>query len=185
MAKSKSWLLFFILLLLIFAAPGFFLLKDLSFSVRKLPEKNPVSYAFHAPIAQVQRAVESSFHLPVDDDRLYGDWNPSRMSGRGSPETEFDLLQDGLTKSDVYHWLTVPLRYKAEFKLRLAPLSDSTTQVDVQTAESMVLIGPNLFGHGGNFYQPVAPTTVEEYRILLKIGRSLNEPSMPSLKVPK
>lgn len=185
MAKSKSWLWFLALLLFIFGAPGFFFLKDLTFSARKLPEKNPVSYAFHAPIAQVRRAVESSFHLPADDDRLYGDWNPSRMSGHGSPETEFEMSQDGLTKSNVYHWLTIPLGYKAEFKLRLAPLSDSMTQVDVQTAESMVLIGPNLFGHGGNFYQPVAPTTVEEYRILLKVGQFLNELNMPPLKMPK
>jgi hypothetical protein len=185
MAKSKRWLWLLVLLFLVFGAPAFFLLKDLTFSAKKLTEKNPVSYAFHAAIAQVRRAIESSYHLPVDDDRLYGGWYPSRMSGHGSPETEFDLFQDGSTKSDIYHWLNVPLAYKAEFKLRLAPLSNSMTQVDVQTAESMVLIGPNLFGHGGDFYQPVAPTTVEEYRILLKIGRSLNEPNMPPLKVPK
>jgi hypothetical protein len=143
-----------------------------------------VTYAFHAPIAQVRTAIESSFSYPPQDDGLYGDWNPSRISGRGSPETEFDVAQKGLTKSDVYHWLNSPLGYKAEFKLLVVSLSDSMTRMDVQASDSIVRIGPKLFGDGGESYERVAPTTIEEYRILLRIGRALNEPDMPTLKLP-
>jgi hypothetical protein len=184
MAKNFSRLWLLPILLLIFGPLAFYLLKGLTFSTRKLPDKNPATYVFHAPIAKVRTAVESSFPYPPQDDSLYGDWNPSRMSGRGSPETEFDLTQKGLTKSDVYHWLYSPLGYKAEFKLLLIPMSDSSTRVDVQTSQSMVRIGPTLFGDGGDSYERVAPTTIEEYGILLKIGRALNEPDMPPLKLP-
>lgn len=182
MAKNISRLWLLPILLLIFGPFGFYLFKGLTFSARKLPAKNPVTYAFHAAIAQVRTAIKSSFRYPPEDDRLYGDWNPSPLSGRVVPENEFDVTQDGLTKSDVYHWLYSPLEYKAEFRLTLAPVSDSTTSVDIQTSDSMVRIGPNLFG--GDYYERVAPTTIEEYRVLLKIGRALNEPDMLPLKLP-
>jgi len=185
MGKRKSWPWLLALFVLIFGMPGFIFFKGLTFAARKLEPKNPVFYVFHAPIDQVRNAIESSFQLPVQDDRLNGDWSPSRMSGHGSPETEFDLHQDGLTKSAVYHWLLWPLLYKAEFKVLLAPVSDSATQVSIQTSESRVRIGPNIGGHGGDYYEWVRPTTIEEYRILLKIGRVLNEPDMPPMRLPK
>jgi len=95
------------------------------------------------------------------------------------------LHQEDLTKSDVYHWLFWPLMYKAEFGLLLASPSESTTQVSVQTSQSQVRIGPNIGGHGGDYYEWVAPTTIEEYRILLKIGRAVGEPGMSALRLPK
>ncbi len=86
--------------------------------------------------------------------------------------------------SDTYHWWKTSLDYSADFKLRLTPISDSRTRVDVQTSESQVRIGPNFGGHGGGYYELVAPTTIEEYGILLKIGSALGERGMPPLQLP-
>ena len=183
--QERSWPWLVLLFVLLLGAPGFILLKGATFSARKLEPKNPVSYVFHAPIERVRRTIESSFASAGQDDHLEGDWNPSPLSGRGSPELEFDLHQEDLTKSDVYHWLFWPLMYKAEFGLLLASPSESTTQVSVQTSQSQVRIGPNIGGHGGDYYEWVAPTTIEEYRILLKIGRAVGEPGMSALRLPK
>jgi hypothetical protein len=89
-----------------------------------------------------------------------------------------------ITVSDIYyHWWKTPLEYSADFKLRLTPMSNMNTRVDIQTSESKVRIGPNFGAHGGDSYEPVAPTTIEEYRILLKLGSALGERGMPPLQL--
>jgi hypothetical protein len=183
--RKRNWLWFLILFLLLVAWPGYTLLKGLTFSTRKLERPNPTSYTFHAPIDRVRNAVDASFSSPKSDRRWEGSWMPSGLDAHGSNETEYDLHQIGLIQSDVYRWLGTPLGYKAEFKLDLTSVSDSTTQVDVQTSDSMVRIGPNLIGHGGDYCEPVAPTTIEEYKILLKIGSAVGESGMPSLRLPQ
>ena len=94
-------------------------------------------------------------------------------------------MQRGFAESDVYHWGPAKLEYWADFKLFLTPVSDSKTQVSVQTSGSMVRIGPTFAAHGGNYLEPVPPTSIEEYRILLKIGSALGEPAMPPLSLPQ
>jgi hypothetical protein len=100
----------------------------------------------------------------------------------GSAETEYNLHQ--ITASDSYFWWNSPLQYSAVFKLLLTPVSDSRTRVDVQTSDSKVRIGANFGGHGGDYYERVPPTTIEEYRILRKIGAALGEQRMAPLRLP-
>jgi hypothetical protein len=113
---------------------------------------------------------------------MYGYWVPSGLSFHTSAETEYDMHQ--ITVSDSYFWWNTPLQYSADFKLLLTPVSDSKTRVDVRTSESKVRIGANFGGHEGDYYNPVAPTTIEEYRILMKIGAVLGEQDMPPLRLP-
>ncbi len=113
---------------------------------------------------------------------MYGYWVPSGLDFHGSAETEYDMTQ--ITASDSYFWWNSPLQYTADFKLLLTPVSDSKTRVDVRTSESKVRIGANFGGHAGDYYERVAPTTIEEYRILLKIGTALGEQNMPPLRLP-
>jgi hypothetical protein len=87
--------------------------------------------------------------------------------------------------SENYRWWHTPLEYSADFKLLLTPVSDSKTRVDVRTSESKVRIGRNFGGHSGDYYERVAPTTIEEYRILLNIGAALGEHGMPQIQLPK
>jgi hypothetical protein len=49
----------------------------------------------------------------------------------------------------------------------------------------VVRIGPNFAGHGGDYYERVPSTTIEEYRILLTIGNALSEQGVPSLQGPQ
>jgi hypothetical protein len=160
---------------------GFTLLKSQTFSRRKLAKPNPTTYFFDVPIAQVRSAI-------TDATGIY----PCAPSAtlclsiyRPSNGTEYDLDQLELSKSDVYHWIGNPLEYKAEYHVFVSPLSDSQTRVEVRTVEAKVRIGPTFTSHGGDLYEWVAPTTIEEYRILLMIGDKVGEQGMPPLQLPK
>jgi hypothetical protein len=179
--KTKR-LLLLILLLSVVAWPGYTLLKGLTFSKKKLQQPDPTSYVFSYSVANVRDAIDSSISTLRQEGRVWGAWMPSGLDLHGSNETEYDLHQT--TMSDVYHWWKTPLEYSADFKLQLTPMSNTSTRVDIQTSESKVRIGPNFGGHGGNYYEPVAPTTIEEYGILLKIGSALGERGMPPLHLP-
>jgi hypothetical protein len=179
--RKINWLLL-ILLFSVAAWPGYTLLKGLTFSKRKLKLANPVSYVFNSPASAVRSAIDASASGAYQEGGRYGSWAPSGLSFHGSTETEYNMHQ--ITVSNSYFWWNTPLQYTADFKLLLTPVSDSKTRVDVQTSESMVRIGPNFGGHGGDYYERVAPTTIEEYRILLKIGAVLGEQDMPRLRLP-
>jgi hypothetical protein len=176
-----NWLLL-VLLFCVAAWPGYTVLKGLTFSKRKLEPANPVSYVFNSPASAVRSAIDASASAAHQEGRMYGSWAPSGLSFHGSAETEYNMHQ--ITVSDSYFWWKTPLQYTADFKLLLTPVSDSKTRVDVQTSESMVRIGANFGGHGGDYSERVAPTTIEEYRILLKIGAVLGEHDMPALRLP-
>ena len=177
--------MFLLAVFLLAAAPGYNVLKGLTFSKKNLDRPNPTSYAFDAPISQVRSAVDASLGPTSETDTLEGSWKPTGLNIHCCHETEYHILQRGFTKSDIYHWLHTPLDYKADFELRLIPISDSKTQVDVVTSDSEVRIGPSFSAHGGDYYERVAPTTIEEYKILLRIGKVLGQPGMPALLMPK
>lgn len=181
--RKTNWLLFLVLLFSVAAWPGYTVLKGLTFSKKKLERPNPISYVFNSPIAEVRNAIDASISSTHQEGRLYGYWMPSGLDFHGFTETEYDMHQ--ISMSDMYHRWKTSLDYSADFKLRLIPVSDSKTRVDVQTSESEVRIGPNFGAHGGDSYEPVPPTTIEEYRILLKIGSALGERGMPLLQLPR
>lgn len=160
---------------------SFTLLKSQTFSKRKLVKPNPTTYIFNAPIAQVRAAIRDATGIyPCPPSAaLCLDLGPP------SNGTEYDFVQLELTKSDVYHWLGKPLEYKAEYHVFVSSASDSQTRIDVRTVEAQVRIGPSFTFHGGDTYEWVAPTTIEEYRILLTIGDKVGEQGMPPLQLPR
>ena len=179
--RKISWLAL-LLVLSIAAFPGFMVLKGSTFSKKSLGWPNPTSYVFDSPASGVRSAIDDSISSAYQQGRLYGYWVPSGLSFHGDAEREYDLHEVAL--SDKYFWWNTPLEYSADFKLVLSPVSDSRTRVDILTSGSKVRIGPNFGGHGGDYDEPVAPTTIEEYRVLLEIGASLREPGMPVLQLP-
>jgi hypothetical protein len=88
------------------------------------------------------------------------------------------------TKSDVYRWFGKPLEYNANYTLTVTPVSDSQTRIDVRTHDSSVVLTTNVGVHGGNLLDKVAPTTIEEYRFLLVVGKAVGERDMPPLRLP-
>ena len=176
-----GWLVFLVLFGPIIFGFGFTLLKSQTFSKRKLAKPNPTTYIFHSPIAQVRAAIRDAtgiYPCPTSTTLCLSLYRPSNGS-------EYDLDQLELTKSDVYHSLGKPLEYKAEYHVFVSPLLDSQTRVEVRTVEAHVRIGPTFASHGGDLYEWVAPTTIEEYRILLMIGDKVGEQGMPPLQLPK
>jgi hypothetical protein len=181
--RKLNWLVL-VLVFCVVAWPGYTVLKGLAFSKRKLERTNPISYVFDSPASEVRSAIDASISSTYQEGRMYGYWVPSGLSFHGSADTEYDMHQ--ITMSDIYYyWWKTPLEYSADFKLRLTPVSNTNTRVDIQTSKSKVRIGPNFGAHGGDSSEPVAPTTIEEYRILLKIGSALGERGMPPLQLPQ
>lgn len=83
-----------------------------------------------------------------------------------------------------------PLDYYAEFHLHLTLIDSTHTKVAIFTINPMVVTGEKLlpsFPHFGANpkYKSVPPSTIEEYEILLKIGKGLGvEDTMPKLMMP-
>jgi hypothetical protein len=94
---------------------------------------------------------------------------------------------DVIDPSAVYFGGGKPLRYRAEFQLHLTALDDKSTKVLVITHNPTVINGSVCCGLHGYKSNDVAvePTTVEEYRILMFIGRILGVSGMPPLRLPE
>jgi hypothetical protein len=70
------------------------------------------------------------------------------------------------------------------------PLNDNETEVRITVKRPMVRTQLTILPVLPHFnrvwkHEEVAPTTVEEYEILLMIGRELGEENMPELKIPE
>ncbi len=107
-----------------------------------------------------------------------GNENDAYLSGQEAPFCE----------SEVYFKDGQPLIYYADFQIHLAGVGPKRTRVEILTYGSKVAVGVDKrFSpvHGpGFFLLDVAPTTVEEYQILLKIGEQLGAKEMPKLVAP-
>jgi hypothetical protein len=174
--KLPRWVLPTLLLLLFWRFPVD-LLKHFTFSKEKLAHSNPTSYVFHVPVEQLRN------QLPWLRDRCPAPPTPCLVLYRPSNGTDYFADQLERTPSDVYHLWGKPLPYKAEYTLRVTPLSESKTLVNVSTTKADVLLGSNLIN--GDDAEWVDPTTIEEYRILQLIGDRVGEQNMPPLELPK
>ena len=93
------------------------------------------------------------------------------------------------SESQVYFQEGQPLIYHADFHIHLAPLGSGKTRVEITTYDSRVAAGVDrrfsVHSSGpGLFTVTVAPTTIEEYQILLGIGEKLGITNMPPLVTP-
>jgi len=92
-------------------------------------------------------------------------------------------------ESAVYFQDGQPLIYHADFHIHLASVASGRTRVEITTYDPQVAAGVDrrfspVSSGPGLFTVEVAPTTVEEYQILLGIGRILGTTNMPQLAIP-
>jgi hypothetical protein len=90
--------------------------------------------------------------------------------------------------SDVYFIGKKPLLYKAEFHLHFERINSTTTKIKINTLNPRVIVGKQvvtLASHRGYKYKKVEPTTIEEYKILLRIGKIAGEKKMPFINLPE
>ncbi len=78
------------------------------------------------------------------------------------------------------------MEYFAEFQLHFTVINENETKVEVITHGSKVLYFsfPVFSGHAYVNEKKVEPTTIEEYEILLRIGKLVGEKDMPPLHLP-
>ena len=73
--------------------------------------------------------------------------------------------------------------YLADFHLKIEDLGGERTRVEVETIDPQVIAGralmPGRHFTRPNIYVPVEATSIEEYRLLLRLGELLGEPGMP------
>jgi hypothetical protein len=177
---------------------------------RTLPEKNPTSYVFPGSVDAVRERIieafqfENRYEKPAED--FYSSFNnPTTFSFRvesredvvfsehifKDPENRNDVYLhtygEPLGPSPVYFGGGKPLRYRPKFQLHLTAADDKNTKVTVITHDPSVINGSKCCGLHGYVSNDIAvePTTIEEYRILLFIGRVLGVNDMPPLKLPE
>jgi hypothetical protein len=181
---------------------------------RVLKAKNPTSYEFDAPLKRVKTAITNAFGLEWRREQemktqiVRWGWHSTEVSQGAAlywkgqadvssrnlltkPGNEDDAYLEGslfcVGRSQIYFRKGQPLVYFADFHIHLAAVNPQKTRVEIFTYGPRVVAGVSRFhAHGPAFvFVDVAPTSVEEYQILLRIGEQLGAKDMPSLVVPK
>ena len=154
----------------------------------KLTSENPTSYVFDVPIDSVCRAIDSGIFF---DSNLQVIWKADSSPFAEPPFTSLDFNSiagdhdaflwsehEVIGKSPVYRDEDGrALDFLANFFIQITPVDDGRTRVEVFAVDTQVIAGTTsglLDPHGtANIYRDVTPTTIEEYEILLAIGRLL------------
>lgn len=160
----------------------------------QLARENPTSYIFVASRDAVKQTIISKFdHGELNLSLFY--WN-SRFS-KIRPE----YFKDSVNKEDFYLDSTIPnkshqyrkrgkgLDYVVAFQLKFISIDSTRTEVKVITLNPHVAVGKKLLPAlphlvRGDAYRKVKPSTIEEYEILLRIGRALQQEKMPPIVYP-
>jgi len=168
---------------------------------RTLPQPNPTSYEFAASVEAVHLAIDAlyeqqfserplnTFRVAKADDELLTDEQRERLAGPGGADDRYLwYMHEPMSLSPVYFVRGEPAPYIADFYLKIEPLDDQGTRVAVEAVDAQVLAGKTLLPRHelsrANIYLPVVPTSVEEYQLLLGIGRLLGQTDMPPLQLP-
>lgn len=184
--------------------------SDIGYRVKQLEEKNPTSYVFHAPYDRLKETIICDFSKDrskdfrdsesvqeisrkqwyvKDEISLHLLYLGYRVSEK--PENKLDLYLTPLGRtvsySKIYKKFWWSLEYFAEFQLHFDPINEAGTKITVITHAPEVLYssGPIISGHAYVDFKKVEPTSIEEYEILLRIGKLVGEKGMPPLKLPK
>ena len=175
---------------------------------KRLSEKNLTSYEFARPMSEVKKEVISAFDTekvnPLTSEFHSSFSNMSFFfvveskedalfskhifeSQENSDDLYLHSYGEPISSSAIYFGGGKPLRYRATFQLHLTALSQNSTKVSVITHNPTVINGSKCCGLHGYVSNdvPVEPTTIEEYKILLFVGRLLGTQDMPPLRLPE
>lgn len=167
---------------------------------RSLPTPNPTAWEFPVAAADVRAAVSSSLQLrPLClgygrvevffTDEVSG-FECNLGETRSNTDACLSMVHGPVCISPVYVSRGQALPYRAAFHIHLVPVTESRTRVEIRAVRPQVLVGrkPQLNVHAGpilaDIWVHVEPTTVEEYRVLLRIGEALGARNMPPVSVP-
>ena len=160
--------------------------------VSRLVTPNPTTYVFDADIEEVVDAIKEKkrtlLHyggLRFKGDRIFYDTsiynNPNNIN-------DAILVSIDYIKSKTYYRFGEPAPYNVNFHLHLESISEHKTKVEIFTLEPKIVlfeIGIAAIHFGFTWMKKVPPSTIEEYEILLIIGKELGEKGMPACNYPK
>lgn len=161
------------------------------YSKARLKNPNPTCYTFEASIEQIRKSMVSGLgnyqmrglSLHFSGNRDYYDehiFNNFQNKNDGI----LDRFSDW--ESKVYFRFGKPLYYGASFHIHLDSISENKTEVEIFTLDPEIVTFGFGFGHFGyTWSKKVSPSTIEEYEILLAIGRQLGEQGMVECNYPK
>jgi hypothetical protein len=170
---------------------------EIAIQERQLPKRNPTAYEFDVPLDAVIRALDEARGIKWhgtqnSNEGGYLAWNGGNLFTRTERSQEgneavayLNGMGNAVGKSHVYLKDGRELAFFADFQIRLTSISNSKTRVDIVTHDSFVEAGTELhpFARAGIFVD-VPPTTIEEYQILLDVGKQLGAQDMPKLITP-
>ncbi|HLN74510.1 MAG TPA: hypothetical protein VK205_14555 [Prolixibacteraceae bacterium] len=207
----KKNIQYLILIIIAFSILVIFLCySNIGYRVKRLDEKNPTSYIFHTSYDQLKEIIRGDFSKglskDISDRRSVLEigsrqWNVNDEISLyllylgdtvfEKPENKLDLYltpsgDRTVSYSKVYKKFWKSLEYFAEFQLHFEPINENETKITVITHAPEVLYSgsPVFSGHAYVNFKKVEPTTIEEYEILLRIGKLIGEKDMPPLKLP-
>jgi len=150
-------------------------------------EQNPTEYIFYSSKQEVEKAIIEAFGGRKSSKK-------SKFSGyflSEYPKGSFKLLSDGGNLSKVYFRKNgEAYRYIPTIQIVIDSIAESTTKVSINITDPKIFTRLTLLPtfpwmERGGKYLIVSATTVEEYEILLMIGKELKEENMPELKIPQ
>ena len=158
-------------------------------SQKKLVTLNPTNYVFNANEEQVRTAIGKAKRNGTASFKKYSS-HKEYINGY--------IYNDSINKNDFVSCLLIeqsriffrfglfPYPYDADFILRLNSISENKTEVNIFTLNSTIFIfGIGIYHRGIEWDKKVCPSTIEEYEILLAIGKELGEKGMPVCNYPK
>ena len=161
-------------------------------------DKNPTQYVFDVS----KRQLRKSLIAKIDSFRTQN-WKLSFKNGDLPIDTltiftvpgnhsDFYLEKDHLAKrkSYLYEIDGEKLIYEADFHIHIQSIDENHTRVRIFTIKPRVIVGKNIFPSPPHFvrqfkYQEVPPSSIEEYEILLAIGKLVNQEDMPKIIYPE
>ena len=160
---------------------------------KELKVKNPTIYIFNSPIDDVKKVIEKELFHYTKDGTLYQKKDYTIYNELFKDSSNFDdyILARFTTESKIYFKKpdSTSLIYDADFHLHLIKIDTCRTLVQVITYDNYIVIGEKTMGFvgeiGREIVEPVEPTSIEEYEVLLVIGEALGVSNkMPKLLLP-
>ncbi len=159
---------------------------------QKLNNKNPTEYIFDKNSFQIKKAIKTclgkyqinGLALYLKEDNRFEILNIIENENDAYLRTFIDYMD-----SKVYFKKNNPLKYTADFHIHLDSLAPNKTRVTVITINPRIITGikPGIgdnFTFGSSNFKSVQPSTIEEYEIILKIGKELGQQGMPPCNYP-
>jgi len=175
-----------------------------SYKSLKLKVKNPTEYVFNLNTKVIKNKLINVFSRNGDSryncykgmdliiykkDTIFNGI-PDTIK-RKFPKNSIFLYNDGARKltSSMYYKKNRKLRYYASFLIILDSLDKQKTKVKIKTIFPEVVVGNTLLPTLPHFVRMektkrVKPSTVEEYELLMHIGKILKVDSMPPIHYP-